>query len=93
MQLTYVQCCLLVKLEHVSMTILFALQKSTYLQNFILIHIVLKKKTIILLYIAITKYGSTLYISFSHAIGFCFDERSAALLSPRMRRSHRTTPL
>ena len=32
-------------------------------------------------------------ISFSHAIGFCFDERSAALLSPRMRRSHRTTPL
>ena len=33
------------------------------------------------------------YISFSHAIGFCFDERSAALLSPRMRRSHRTTPL
>ena len=33
------------------------------------------------------------FISFSHAIGFCFDERSAALLSPRMRRSHRTTPL
>ena len=31
--------------------------------------------------------------SFSHAIGFCFDQRSAALLSPRMRRSHRTTPL
>ena len=31
--------------------------------------------------------------SFSHAIGFCFDERSAALLSHRMRRSHRTTPL
>ena len=33
------------------------------------------------------------YNSFSHAIGFCFDERSAALLSTRMRRSHRTTPL
>ena len=31
--------------------------------------------------------------SFSHLIGFCFDERSAALLSRRMRRSHRTTPL
>ena len=31
--------------------------------------------------------------SFSHAIGFCSDERSAALLSWRMRRSHQTTPL
>ena len=28
---------------------------------------------------------STPCISFSHAIGFCFDERSAALLSSRMR--------
>ena len=37
--------------------------------------------------------GLRVCISFSHAIGFCFDERSAALLSTRMRRSHRTTPL
>ena len=31
--------------------------------------------------------------SFSHLTGFCSDERSAALLSQRMRWSHRTTPL
>ena len=30
-------------------------------------------------------YHASFFNSFSHAIGFCFDERSAALLSSRMR--------
>ena len=72
--------------EHNYLQIYIVLWKPTYPQSFMLIYGFLFELWVLNLYRA-------LYISFSHLIGFCFDERSAALLSRRMRHSHRTTPL